>query len=453
MACRGQIGIGFLFVLLTPAAMSDCPASSSPAGRLNEARAGHTATLLPDGKVLVVGGLNSIDRLKSAELFDPATGLWILTGPLKTRRNAHTATLLPDGKVLVTGGNTTGYQPLRTSELYDPATGRWNETGELINPRAYHTSTLLPDGTVLVAGGGNDTNQSTLASAELYHPATGTWTETGRLLTPRAFHTATLLLDGTVLAAGGGVDSSRTNNYSSAELYHPASGLWKPTGELTRKRSHFTATLLPDGRVLAAGGVNASEVDDATSTAELYDPATGRWISTKSMVTGRYGHSATLLRNGSVLVAGGSSGLQDLSSTEIYSPASDVWTASFPMLEARLLHTATSLGDGAVLIAGGVELGIPRWLASTLLICAGDGWSISFTHVNQLPGGAMAFGFAASPDAGFSVYGSADIAAPVSLWTPLGAPWQVAPGHFEFTDAQGTGQQRFYRVASPPAER
>jgi hypothetical protein len=186
------------------------PASGTwtPTGALITPRDGHTATLLPNGMVLVVGGetnqffLPGSIPLASAELYDPATRRWAATGELKDARSQHTATLLQNGKVLVVGGS--GFFPPTTAELYDPALGTWTTTGALSTARGGHTATLLPDGWVLAAGGNGtfgwlDPGQS----AELYDPVTGTWSGTGWLSTNRVGHTATLLPNGKVLAIGG----------------------------------------------------------------------------------------------------------------------------------------------------------------------------------------------------------------------------------------------------------
>ena len=170
-----------------------------PTGSFVMARSRHTATLLPNGKVLVAGGNNG-PALSGAELYDPATGTWTATGSMGTARSRHTATLLPNGKVLVAGGFNELDGFLSSAELYDPASGTWTATGNLGTGRGFHTATLLPNGKVLVAGGNNG---AVLSSAELYDPASGTWTATGSLGTARDLHTATLLPKGKVLVAGG----------------------------------------------------------------------------------------------------------------------------------------------------------------------------------------------------------------------------------------------------------
>jgi hypothetical protein len=185
----------------------------SATGSLNTARYGHTATLLPNGMVLVAGGYGAGGFLASAELYNPSTGTWSETESLNVARNGHTATLLPNGQVLVAGG-WNDYTPFSSAELYDPITGTWTETGSMNTARNLHTATLLPSGLVLVSGGWNESGF--LTSAELYNPAIGTWTASGSLNTEREYHTATLLPNGQVLVAGGwnGV------TLSSAELYN-----------------------------------------------------------------------------------------------------------------------------------------------------------------------------------------------------------------------------------------
>src|ERR1051325_7686022 len=237
--------LSYAAVLAQPCAAT--PLQWEDTGSLNVGREYHTATLFSDGRVLVAGGGTNGPEIypnpytTSAELYDPVTGNWTVTGSLNYPRSLHTATLLPSGKVLVAGGS---HFPA-SAELYDPATGTWSVTGTLITPRyGYHTATLLPDGRVLVAGG-----RYNVASAELYNPATGTWTATGSLHTGRSDHTATLLLNGKVLVAGGMNQSFTFGALTSTELYDPATGTWTVTGDHNVPRLNHTATLLPDGRV------------------------------------------------------------------------------------------------------------------------------------------------------------------------------------------------------------
>ena len=294
----------------------------TPTGALPSARKSHTATLLPTGKVLVVGGtsINGISPssyLASAKLYDPATGTWSPTGSLTTPRTFHTATLLPTGKVLVVGGDNFNDGILASAELYDPATGIWSPTGPLTTARASQTATLLPTGKVLVVGGVND-NGDHLASAELYDPAAngglGTWSSPDSLTTARMYHTATLLPTGKVLVVGGTSDSFST--LASAELYDPATGTWSPTGSLTTVRGFHTATLLDTGKVLVVGG-DTGTGSGVLASAELYDPATRTWSATGSLRTARLQQTATLLDTGTVLVVGGFGNVGVLASAEL----------------------------------------------------------------------------------------------------------------------------------------
>ncbi len=208
-------------------------------GSLATARYNHTATSLPNGKVLVAGGyVGGQGDLASAELYDPASGNWTATGSLVTPRNLHTATLLLNGKVLVVGGQS-GFDDTTTAELYDPGSGTWTAAGSL-RPGFGHTATLLPDGKVLIAGGFNyefGFGGGSHAGAALYDPASGNWTMTGRLATARDRHTATLLPTGKVLVAGGGNHMVwfGLGTLSTAELYDPASGTWTATGSLSER--------------------------------------------------------------------------------------------------------------------------------------------------------------------------------------------------------------------------
>ncbi len=288
-------------------------------------------------------------------------GSWTATGTMTTARTFPTATRLLDGRVLVTGRRSRLSNPFPSAEIYNPATETWSATGPMIQLRFNATATLLPDGRVLVAGGSTG-GPHALASAELYDPATGTWSATGPLAEARSGHTATQLPGGRVLVTGGyvlvGGSSRPGGTLASAEIYDPATGTWSATGPLAEGRGGHTATLLPDGRVLVAGGyavaADRSKAGSQLVSAELYDPATGTWSATGPLAEARSDHTATQLPDGKVLVTGGSSnGPLALASAEIYDPATGTWSATGPLAEGRSGHTATLLPDGRVLVAGG----------------------------------------------------------------------------------------------------
>jgi N-acetylneuraminic acid mutarotase len=346
--------LGMGFVLAQPCRGASVGFQNT--GSLAQARESHTATLLPDGKLLVAGGYDGRSDLASAEVYDPASGTWAATGNLNAGRISHTATLLPNGKVLVVGGIGSFFE-IASAELYDPATGTWTPTGNLNTGRYAHTATLLPDGKVLVAGGHQISSYRPpvpLDSAELYDPATGTWSPTGNLITGRGNHTATLLPNGKVLVAGGEFGAP----LDSAELYDGASGTWTSTGNLNTARTDHTAALLSNGNVLVAAG---GGLTGFLVSAELYDVASGSWTASGSLTTSRRGHQATVLSGGKVLVAGGynnnSSGWY-LNSAELYDPGSKSWTATGSLKATRANHTLTLLRNGTVLVAGGVDPGI-----------------------------------------------------------------------------------------------
>jgi N-acetylneuraminic acid mutarotase len=289
-------------------------------GSMNSPRLYHTATLLPNGQVLVVGGSSSLSgwpppALASAELYNPTTGKWTVTGNLKTGRWGHMAVLLTNGKVLVVGGEIAGGAYTASAELYDPSTGKWSSTGSLAITRYSFQATALQNGKALVAGG-NAATGGLLAEAELYDSSTRKWTTTASLNAGRAVFTQTLLSSGQVLAAGGNDGNAQLHGYAtSSELYDTSTGKWTTTGSLNVARDSHTATLLANGKVLVAGGTN---YNGTLTEAELYDIFTTIWTTTGNMNTARAGHFATLLLNGQVLVVGGDIGT--VTTAELYTP-------------------------------------------------------------------------------------------------------------------------------------
>ena len=318
-------------------------------GSMATPRVAHTATLLPNGKVLVVGGRSTENAiLASAELYDPASHTWSATGSLHVARRVHTATLLPSGKVLVAGGFGVYTYPVSSSELYDPATGLWSVTGPMVHARGVFTATLLPNGYVLAAGGSGPRATNT---AEIYHPATGLWYRTNALPAGSGNEqaTATLLPTGKVLIAGGANPLTQ-----SASIYQPSDYRWWKTGGMVAPRCDHTATLLGTGKVLVVGGTDGTP--GSFPTPELYNIATHRWSPASNQPYGGAEHTATLLRDGTVLIAGGTtigSANGVTAATDRYNPTTSAWTDAGNMPTPRLGHTATLLSDGSVLMAGG----------------------------------------------------------------------------------------------------
>lgn len=263
-----------------------------------------TATLLPNGKVLVMGGGGP-----SPEIYDPGYNQWSTAAGNSIERFEHTATMLPNGKILVAGGFSMSSGSLYSAEIYDPISNSWSPAASMNFPHNSHTATALPDGKVLVVGGG----------AEIYNPQDNTWI----IMAPPPFlnwqgHTAVLLDNGSVLVAGG---SSPNGTLSSAELYLANENRWVPAGNMSVPRRDHSMALLADGRVLVTGGTSSSYDDgNVLSSAEVYDPWSNTWSPAGSLVTGRATHASVVLPDGKVLLTGGTSGGSALNSAEAFDP-------------------------------------------------------------------------------------------------------------------------------------
>jgi N-acetylneuraminic acid mutarotase len=348
--------------------------SWSVTGSLQTPRVAPMAVTLSNGKVLIAGGLdNNNHAIASAEVYDPTSGEWSQTASMLTARVQATVTLLQNKKVLVAGGETeTGLAA--SAEIYNPSAHRWSATGSMTTPRANHTATLLADGRVLVAGGLSSDSSGGIVSAEIYDPSNGKWSLTGSMSTPRESQSATLLPTGEVVVSGGNVDIL-DGPTGSAEVYHPSTGKWTTTGRMMTSRSSHISVTLADGSAIVSGGDYGNFAGfNPLAMTDRYDSKTNRWSPVGDMhvargavpkVAGRAYHTATMLGDGRVLVAGGFGYITNftqsviLQTAEIFDPSSATWRLTGNMNQPRAQHAAVALADGRVLVAGGYDFGPP----------------------------------------------------------------------------------------------
>ncbi len=360
MERRKRIGIALISLAMAwmssaASALAGDPGTWTATGSMITGRDQHTATVLANGTVLVAGGENDDvgGALASAEVYSPDTGLWSATGQLHLARWGHSATRLTNGEVLIVGGWTGAPGGIvREAEIYNPRLGRWRVIKPPLMPHIRHTAALLPNGDVLVAGGCIDANCfATYNYAEIYSPKTRTWTAAAPMLQPHVDHTETVLASGQVIVAGG---SPYPGNF--AEAYDPVHNTWTATGPMQVGRTFHTATLLPDGRILVAGGNDVTDFNLTTATAEIFDPATLTWAATGSLSVPRsLGSAAFLTGTGQVLVAGGLNIGAYVTMSELYDPGTGKFVTTGALMQERNDQTMNLLPNGRVLIAGGID--------------------------------------------------------------------------------------------------
>lgn len=395
----------------------------------------HSTTVLADGRVLVAGGLDGIWVTASARLYDPYSGTWTPVGAMADARTRHTATLLADGRVLVAGGegSDANLTPLATAELFDPATRTWARGGDMTTVRQDHSATRLLDGTVLVAGGVpilTDTSYAFLASAEVYDPAADAWSAVGALTLKRAGHTSTLLPDGRVLLTGGFSQQGSVGWQRSTDLYDPKTQTWTAGTNMPASRSGHTADLLANGKVLVAGGNGGAPANSAI----LFDPAAnggaGAWSPTSNTLTaGRYQHRSVVLASGKVLLVSGRDGTassKELASAELYDPSANAWSSGGALTAAAYDHGVALLPGGKVLAFGGTNS------SSSVVHSNGQLYDPTLNAWTNAPGMAhprSSFTFTHLPDGTLLAVGGAGAKGPLSVcesFDPVTGGWSAA---------------------------
>jgi len=345
-----------------------------PGVSASDHRFGHTATLMPNDDKVFYGGQACGGATCSAQIASSVIGFQLLSsernfaatnGSAAQRRAFHTSTLLPGGDILIAGG-TNGPSILSHAELFTPGPDLFSPVnGSMRYVRDLHTATLLPNGRVLIAGGftTNAASTGSTNTAEIYYPDTKRFIETTPMISSRSNHSAIMMPDGKVFVAGGfGTGDVITG---TAEIFISTQSRWVPAATMPGgcERAIHATVQLRDGRILLIGGVNSS---GPLSSVARYDPTLNTWDcgSVAAIGNGTPGgpyalrsHTATLLFDGRVLVAGGNDGLGEANRSFIYDPAGNAWSSTdpLPLLQPRFNHTATFLPNGNVMITGGSQ--------------------------------------------------------------------------------------------------
>lgn len=345
------------------------PVGFGASGALREARALATATRLPDGRVLVVGGENDdYAMLATAEIYDPVTEKVTAAAPLPEPRAHHTATLLSSGEVLIVGGGQgseisipTGDGVLASAVIYDPAKNAWRATGAMKGARAGHRAASLADGRVLVVGGGDRVGYpcaaihpncmiaTSIGTAEIYDPGSGTFSPTGDLAQPRLAFTLDALPDGRVVATAG---AAANQGLTSVELFDAKAGRWSKGPALDGQRLYHGSAVLGGALVIIGGKI--VNVGPLTTT-DVLDVDKSTWRRAASVNIPRTGAKLVPLTSGRGLLIGGNNQLanESLADARIYDAQADTWTAIAPLKRGRYSHSVVMLDDGSAVVIGG----------------------------------------------------------------------------------------------------
>lgn len=366
---RTSLFIQTVVAVLVLVCVSVAPANSSTQGSnstwiqtapLQQPRALFDMTRLLDGRVLAVGGTAGTGTLASAETFSANTNSWSAAASLLQARSRHVLVTLNDGRALAVGGRVRGVS-LASAELYLPSLNRWQNTASLAVARDNHAVALLTDGRVLVTGGVSATGRAeqpeVTRTAEIYDPTTSTWQAAASMRQARYSHSASLLPDGRVLVVGGFVPGPFHVATRSAEIYDPLLNEWHMLAPMPTARAVHAAAVLKDGSVLVAGGViNPPNELHATDASELYHPYSGTWHATGALMVARRSLSgAAVLSNGTVLLSGGADNNNNrLGSAELFNPSAGAWSPTGSMHSARVGFAVEPLTEDQVLVAGGI---------------------------------------------------------------------------------------------------
>jgi hypothetical protein len=349
LLAAGAVPATVFFIPLVEEALLANAANGSvvPVATMSEPRSAHTATLLPDGRVLLIGGMVSVrgDEVSTAstEFYDPRTGTFAKGAKMTVPRAGHTATLLPDGNVLVTGGG--DGKTMTTAELYQPASGQFVSVGPMLVSRERHAATLLIDGRVHITGG---TAIQPSNAAEIYDAKIRGFIAIAPMQARRFAHSSTLMRDGRVLIAGGA--ESLDSVLKSVELYDPGQNTFKSAGQLQASRYKHSAVLLSDDKVMLLGGSDERDWGGRRQSVEVYNATNhlSQLLSPMNRSRFKFPNAVTITTNGDVVVGGAGRRV------EVYARSANRFTVSDGSLGDEWFYaTATSLQDGRVFIAGG----------------------------------------------------------------------------------------------------